>query len=61
MLTAFRSICEDAGAHDAELLARQLLILKEGAIVAAHMGFDPDPARVARTAAEQLIALQVHS
>ncbi|MCR9057682.1 TetR/AcrR family transcriptional regulator [Roseibium album] len=57
--TAFRSICADAGAHDPDLLARQLLILKEGAIVAAHMGFDPEPAAIAKATAEQLIANQI--
>lgn len=61
LLTAFKTMCKEAGARDAELLARQLLILKEGAIVAAHMGFDPDPAGVAKTTAEQLIALQVQA
>ncbi|SHL69820.1 TetR/AcrR family transcriptional regulator [Roseibium suaedae] len=45
-----------AGATDPGLLARQLLILKEGAIVAAHMGFDPDPSQAAKSAAQALLA-----
>lgn len=44
-----------AGAKEPLLLARQLLLLKEGAIVAKHMGFDEHPADAARDAAELLI------
>lgn len=56
---AFAEMAEEAGAQDADLLARQLLILKEGAIVAAHMGFDKDPAAAAKSAAETLIKQHV--
>ncbi|MEP2706057.1 MAG: TetR/AcrR family transcriptional regulator [Roseibium sp.] len=56
---AFKSIAEKAGARDAGLLARQLLILKEGAIVAAHMSFDPDAAQAAKLAAQVLIDTQI--
>jgi AcrR family transcriptional regulator len=59
--SAFQEMAEEAGATDPDLLARQLLLLKEGAIVAAHMGFDPDPAGAARLAAEALIAAQLGS
>jgi len=56
---AFLSLAEEAGARDPDLLSRQLLILKEGAIVAAHMGFDPDPARAAKQAAAALVGAQI--
>jgi AcrR family transcriptional regulator len=56
---AIKFIAEQAGARDPDLLSRQLLILKEGAIVAAHMGFDPYPADVAKQAAEALINAQI--
>ncbi|MEM9632754.1 MAG: TetR/AcrR family transcriptional regulator [Pseudomonadota bacterium] len=59
--TAFREMAEEAGVSNPDLLARQLLLLKEGAIVAAHMGFDPDPAGAAKTAAEVLITAQLES
>ncbi|WP_428646380.1 TetR/AcrR family transcriptional regulator [Roseibium sp.] len=52
-------LAEDAGAKDPGLLSRQLIILKEGAIVAAQMGFDADPAGVAKQAAAELIDSQV--
>lgn len=55
VLSAIRSLAEKAGASAPEQLARQLMLLKEGAIVAAHMGFDPDPAGVARNAAEHVL------
>ncbi|MET1415274.1 TetR/AcrR family transcriptional regulator [Roseibium sp. HPY-6] len=58
LLTALTRLCKEAQVRDPCQLARQLLILKEGAIVAAHMGFDPDPAGAARTAAECLIAAE---
>lgn len=54
--TDLERIAKTAGAQDPAGLARQLLILKEGAIVAAHMGFDPDPAKAAKTAAAGLLA-----
>lgn len=56
---AFVQLAEQAGACDPQTLARQLLILKEGAIVAAHMGFDPDPSGAARNAAEALVSAQL--
>ncbi|MES0879036.1 TetR/AcrR family transcriptional regulator [Roseibium sp. SCP14] len=59
--TALKTLAEEAGAADPDLLARQLLLLKEGAIVAAHMGFDPDPAGAAKLSAETLIAAQFGS
>ncbi|MHA7773044.1 TetR/AcrR family transcriptional regulator [Roseibium sp. M-1] len=59
LLTAIRSLAEKAEARDPDLLARQLMLLKEGAIVAAHMGFDPDPAGAAKSAAEGLVKAQL--
>lgn len=56
---AFMSLAQEAGARDPDLLSRQLLLLKEGAIVAAQMGFDPDPAGAARGAAETLVSTQI--
>lgn len=54
-----RDVARDAGAGDPDMLARQLLLLKEGAIVAAQMGYEADPAGDARNAAEQLLAMQL--
>lgn len=51
-----RDCAVTAGAPDADGLARQLLLLKEGAIVAAHMGYERDPAGDARAAAQILLA-----
>lgn len=48
-------IAEAAGARDPHLLARQITLLMEGAIVVAHFGFADDPAGDARAAAETLI------
>lgn len=44
-----------AGAPDPAALARALLLLKEGAIVTAHLGHEADPAGDARAAARILI------
>jgi len=55
VLAAIQTLAEKAGAREPDQLARQLMLLKEGAIVAAHMGFDPDPAGMARNAAEHLL------
>ena len=41
------------------LLARQLLLLKEGAIVTAHLGHTKEPAMDARSAAEGLIGAAI--
>jgi hypothetical protein len=37
-------------------LARALLLLKEGAIVTAHLGHEADPAGDAKAVAEQMIS-----
>ena len=44
-----------AGLTDPGMLARQLLLLKEGAIVTAHLGHTDNPAKDAKAAAMQLL------
>lgn len=48
-------LAERAGASDPGLLARQLSILKEGAIVTAHFGNTQDPAGDAKSVAKALV------
>ena len=50
-LQNIRDLAREAGAADPDLLARQLLLLKEGAIVAAHLGMPGDPAADAKESA----------
>jgi AcrR family transcriptional regulator len=49
-------IAAAAGAPEPASLARALLILKEGAIVTAHLGHEADPAGDAKSAAEALLS-----
>lgn len=49
-------IAAAAGAPDPAALARALLLLKEGAIVTAHIGHEKDPAGDAKAVAETLLA-----
>ena len=49
-------VAAEAGASDPAALARALLLLKEGAIVTAHLGHETDPAADAKQAAEALLA-----
>ena len=51
-----RQLAEQADATDPDALARKLLLLKEGAIVTAHLGHTQDPAEDAKSAAVELIA-----
>ncbi len=51
-----RKLAEAAGASDPAALARALLLLEEGAIVTAHLGYTDDPAGDAKAAARVLIA-----
>ncbi|MEO3428842.1 TetR family transcriptional regulator [Pelagibius sp. CAU 1746] len=44
------------GAAEPAVLARALLLLKEGAIVTAHLGHEKDPAGDAKAAAEALVS-----
>ena len=50
-----RALAEKAGVADPGVLARQLLLLKEGAIVTAHLGHTEEPAQDAKAAALQLL------
>lgn len=52
-------LAERAGLPEPALLARQLMLLKEGAIVTAHMGHTEHPARDAKAAAVRLIEAAV--
>ncbi|MGR3661651.1 MAG: TetR/AcrR family transcriptional regulator [Paracoccaceae bacterium] len=55
----FNHICDlanRAGASDPAALARQLLLLKDGACVTAHLRHSEDPASDAILAAQQLLA-----
>ncbi|NNF79188.1 MAG: TetR family transcriptional regulator [Rhizobiales bacterium] len=49
-------LAEKAGAANPGVLARQLLLLKEGAIVTAHLGHTENPAQDAKVAARLLVA-----
>jgi AcrR family transcriptional regulator len=49
-------IAAEAGAPEPAALARALLLLKEGAIVTAHLGHEADPAADAKAAAETLLS-----
>ncbi len=48
-------LAEKAELANPEVLARQLLLLKEGAIVTAHLGHTDNPAQDAKLAAAQLL------
>ncbi len=50
-------LTEQTRAKDAPGLAKQLLLLKEGAIVSAHLGHTQHPARDAKSAAAALLSL----
>lgn len=50
------TIAADAGAEDPAALARILLLLKEGAIVTAHIGHEADPAGDAKAAARRFLS-----
>lgn len=51
----FKEIADKAGAHDAEELAGQLMIIKEGAIVLAHLHGHKEVAANARAVAKTTI------
>ena len=51
----FTDLAKAAGAKDPERLARQLVLLYDGATVSAHMDRDPTAAAVARTTASLLL------
>ena len=51
----FRKLAKAAGAHDPSLVARRLLVIKDGAIVAAEMGYNKRAARDARQLAAVML------
>ena len=55
LLDYFRMLAEKAGARNPKALAQQLLIIKEGAIVLAHLHGPEEVVREVRTAAAALI------
>lgn len=55
VFTHLRELAQQAGARDPDALARRLVLLKEGAIVTAHLGYTKDPARDALNAAKVLL------
>ena len=59
ILRHLAGLAEQAGAADAAALARQLLTLKEGAIVLAAMSVCPDPASDALATARLLLQTQL--
>jgi AcrR family transcriptional regulator len=56
-----QKIAADASARDPDALARALLLLKEGAIVTAHLGHEADPAGDAKAAASIVLAAALDS
>ena len=55
VLAYVRELATAAGARDAEALARELMLLAEGAIVMAHVAGQADAAKNARRAARTLV------
>ena len=55
LFVQMEEIAAAAGAPDPAALARVLLLLKEGAIVTAHIGHEADPAADARRAGDVLL------
>lgn len=54
-----QDLAEQAKLDNSDLVARQLLLLKEGAIITAHLGHTENPAKDAKAAAVEL--LNIHS
>jgi hypothetical protein len=48
-------LAKSAGLENPDRLARQLMLLTEGAIVTAHLGYSDNPAQDAKSAAIALI------
>lgn len=51
------ALADKAGLTDPDAVARQLLLLKEGAIVTAHLGHTENPAQDAKEAAIRLVEM----
>jgi AcrR family transcriptional regulator len=56
MLAYFRELAADAGAKDPELLAQQIDLLVEGAVIHMEVFREPQVARIADDAARKLVA-----
>jgi AcrR family transcriptional regulator len=56
MLAYFRALAADAGAKDPELLAQQISLLVEGAVIHMEVFREPQVARIADAAAQKLVA-----
>jgi len=54
--THITDLASKAGFSDPQTIARQLLLLKEGAIVTAHLGYSDNPLQTAKKAAIALMA-----
>jgi len=54
-----RELAKRAGARDPDALAHRLVLLQEGAIVTAHLGYIADPAGEARRAAKVLLDAEI--
>ena len=59
MRTLFSNLARDAGAQQPEQLAKQLVLLYDGAVVSAHMDGNPGAAQDARTMALALLQTNV--
>jgi hypothetical protein len=55
MLEHLTSLARQSGAHAPELLARQIVLLQEGAIVSAVLLKNGNPAEDAKAAAQMLL------
>jgi len=56
MLTYFRELAAAAGAKDPEMLAQQISLLVEGAVIHMEVFREPQVARIADEAAQKLVA-----
>jgi len=57
ILDKFTDLCREAGAHDPELLAKQLVLLYDGASISAHMDGNRNAVATARALAAQMLVL----
>jgi AcrR family transcriptional regulator len=57
MLGKFTDLCREAGASDPQLLAKQLVLLYDGASISAHLDDSRDAVTTARALAAQMLVL----
>jgi AcrR family transcriptional regulator len=57
ILGKFTDLCREAGAGDPELLAKQLVLLYDGAAISAHMDGNRNAVAIARALAAQMLVL----